>query len=101
MIQLQEIRLYDINGLLDLEDATALNPDGSNPNAHPISNIIDADVTSCYCLYQNSFQGTIDIDELIFCAACTEYTKGNKWLDFNTQEPCVDDAASDCDTTDA
>ena len=98
MVQLQEIRLYDADGLLDLGDATAANPGGNSPNAHRPANIIDADVSQCLCLYAATGWQEGYADDLIFCLECVNKTKGKKWLDFNTQDPCVE---SDCNTEDS
>ena len=49
MVQLQEIRLYANGELLNIEalGGTASNENGSNPNAHPVDNLFDADVSEC------------------------------------------------------
>lgn len=99
MIQLQEIRLFGEEGqLIDLAElgARAYNHDGSSPNAHPADNVIDADVTACACTYGN--YEAPNFLPAIYCLACSEYTKGRKWLDFNTLVPCVqtESGSKDC-----
>ena len=55
-MQLQEIRLYDQAGeLLDIQAlvnggmATIDAPNGSSPQAHPLENLFDSDVSECLC----------------------------------------------------
>ena len=100
MIQLQEIRLFGEQGqLIDLQEqgASAYNWDGSSPNSHPADNLIDADVTACACTYGN--YDAPNFLPAMYCLACNEYTKGRKWLDFNTLVPCEQTASGSKDCT--
>ena len=72
MLQLQEVRLYSPSGREDLSRARASNPDGSSPNNHPVTNVLDGDVGNDDCV-----------------PSCEVYTRSSKWLDFNTMDPCI------------
>ena len=91
-LQLQEIRLYDHTGeRLDIQAlvnggmATIDAPNGSSPHSQGIENLFDADVKECLC---KDFG--LDRSNMLpsMCDACADFTKGAKWLEYNTQEPC-------------
>eukprot|EP00320_Phaeocystis_rex_P021346 CAMPEP_0119088356 /NCGR_PEP_ID=MMETSP1178-20130426/145187_1 /TAXON_ID=33656 /ORGANISM="unid sp, Strain CCMP2000" /LENGTH=136 /DNA_ID=CAMNT_0007071635 /DNA_START=113 /DNA_END=520 /DNA_ORIENTATION=+ len=93
MTQLQEIRLYDEDdALLDIPalGATFENTGGASPNHQKIGNLFDSDVNECVCLY-NAYKTPPHLMPAMYCYACASFTKGHKWLDFNSQVPCVDD----------
>lgn len=106
MTSLQEIRLYDSSGLLDLGEGSEIdtsisNPLGQTPDRQPVENLFDADVghaESCYCLYSKTNKhGLGTVEDLIYCEQCVTYVKGRKWVDFNSLDPCVEDPVLDCD----
>ena len=91
-MQLQEIRLYDQAGeLLDIQAlvnggmATIDAPNGSSPQAHPLENLFDSDVSECLCR-DSGYQTSTSLSGM--CEACADFTKGEKWLEYNTKEPC-------------
>ena len=91
-MQLQEIRLYDQTGaLLDIKAlvnggmASISAPDGASPNAHGLENLFDSDVSECLCR-DSGYQTSTSLSSV--CEACADFTKGEKWLEYNTEEPC-------------
>lgn len=92
-LQLQEIRLYDHAGeLLDIKAlenggmATIAAPNGSSPYPQGLENLFDGDVSECLCSYgEYDSSGTLPA---MHCHACADFTKGSKWLEYNTAEPC-------------
>ena len=92
-LQLQEIRLYDQAGeLLDVQAlvnggmATIDAPNGSSPYSQGIDNLFDSDVSECICSY-SEYESPNSLPAM-HCEACADFTKGQKWLEFNTEEPC-------------
>ena len=95
LMQLQEIRLYDQTGaLLDIKAlvnggmASFSTPDGASPNSHGLENLFDSDVSECLCRY-NEYAEPSNMMPAMSCEACADFTKGEKWLEFNTMTPCV------------
>ena len=89
-MQLQEIRLYDQAGeLLDIQAlvnggmATIDAPNGSSPQAHQLENLFDSDVSECLCR-DSGYQTSTSLSGM--CEACADFTKGEKWLEFNTDQ---------------
>ena len=64
----------------------ATNANGSSPYAHPVENLFDSDVSECICSY-SEYQTSTSLPAM-YCEACADFTKGEKWLEFNTQDPC-------------
>jgi hypothetical protein len=94
-MQLQEIRLYDQAGtLLDIKAlvnggmADFSTPDGASPNSHGLENLFDSDVSECLCHY-NEYAEPSNMMPAMSCEACADFTKGEKWLEYNTADPCV------------
>ena len=94
-MQLQEIRLYDQTGaLLDIKAlvnggmASFSTPDGASPNSHGLENLFDSDVSECLCYY-NEYAEPRNMMPAMSCVACADFTKGEKWLEYNTMTPCV------------
>ena len=93
-LQLQEIRLYDHTGeLLDVQAlvnggmATLIaDPNSSTPYSQGIDNLFDSDVSECICSY-SEYESPNSLPAM-HCEACADFTKGAKWIEFNTQEPC-------------
>ena len=94
-LQLQEIRLYDHTGeRLDVQAlvndgmATLIaDPNSSTPYSQGIDNLFDSDVSECICYYSGYDMGN-NMLPAMRCDACASFTKGEKWLEFNTQDPC-------------